>query len=251
MELDIKGKVALITGSSKGIGFSIAQALYKEGCNVVLNGRNAMDLIYSSERLNNSMYIQGDVTKPNEAKQTVEEVLKKFQKLDILICNVGNGQSVKPGNETYDEWQRIFLSNLWSTTNSVEAATDALEASKGNIVCISSICGLEMIPGAPVTYSAAKAALNSYVRGISRPLGKKGIRINAVAPGNIIFDGSVWEKKNIESPEETNKMLATEVSLNRFGKVKEVANLVTFLASPRSDFVTGSVWTMDGGQIRS
>jgi NAD(P)-dependent dehydrogenase (short-subunit alcohol dehydrogenase family) len=140
---------------------------------------------------------------------------------------------------------------LWSATNVVEAARDALAASKGVVVCISSICGLEVIPGAPVTYSAAKAALNAYVRGISRPLGKLGVRINAIAPGNILFDGSVWSRKLAEDSQAVQDMLSKDVALGSLGTPADVASLVAYLASPRCGFATGGVWTLDGGQLRA
>jgi 3-oxoacyl-[acyl-carrier protein] reductase len=251
MQLDISEKVALVTGSSKGIGWAIAQTLHAEGCRVVLNGRNEADLTAATTQLNESIGVVGDVTDPVEAQRIVSEVLRTFGRLDILVCNVGSGRSVPPGNETVGEWQRVFALNLWSTTNIVEAARDALAVSKGAIVCISSICGLEVISGAPVTYSAAKAALHAYVRGIARPLGKQGVRINAVAPGNILFDGSVWSRKLAEDTKAVQAMLTKEVALGSLGTPADVANLVTYLASSRSGFATGGVWTLDGGQVHA
>jgi NAD(P)-dependent dehydrogenase (short-subunit alcohol dehydrogenase family) len=140
---------------------------------------------------------------------------------------------------------------LWSTTNAVEAAREPLKNSRGAIVCVSSICGLEVVPGAPVTYSVAKAAINAYTRGMARPLGVDGVRINGVAPGNLLFDGSVWAGKRAADPLGVEAMLAREVALNRLGSDSEIASLVAYLASPRASFVTGSVWTADGGQVRS
>lgn len=249
MHLNLTGKTALITGSSRGIGLAIAQAFHAEGCRVALNGRNAQDLVVANSQLANSIGIVGDVTRPLEAQQVVTEVMNKFGHLDILICNVGSGRSVPPGSETVDEWQRVFALNLWSTTNTVEAARNPLVASKGVIVCISSICGLEVVHGAPVTYSAAKAALHAYVRGIARPLGKQGVRINAVASGNILFEGSVWSRKLVEDAPAVQAMLEKDVAIGNLGTPSDVANLVVYLASARSCFASGSVWTLDGGQV--
>jgi NAD(P)-dependent dehydrogenase (short-subunit alcohol dehydrogenase family) len=251
MQLHLSGKTALVTGSSKGIGWAIAQALHAEGCHVALNGRNEEDLTAATARLAGTIGVLGDVTQPAEANRVVAEAVGKLGQLDILVCNVGSGRSVPPGNETADEWQRVFALNLWSTTNSVEAARDALTASKGVVVCISSICGLEVIPGAPVTYSAAKAALHAYVRGIARPLGKQGVRINAIAPGNILFDGSVWSRKLAEDMPAVQAMLSKDVALGSLGAPADVASLVAYLASPRSGFATGGVWTLDGGQVHA
>lgn len=251
MQLELSGKTALVTGSSKGIGRAIAEALYVEGCRVALNGRNPDDLAIAAAELAGSIAVAGDVTHPEEARRVVSDVVKSFGRLDILVCNVGSGRSVPPGEETAEEWQRVFALNLWSTTNSVEAARKELAASKGVIVCVSSICGLEVVPGAPVTYSAAKAALHAYVRGIARPLGKKGVRINAVAPGNVLFDGSVWSRKLQEDASAVDSMLGRDVALGRLGAPREVAELVAYLASPRSGFASGAVWTLDGGQVHS
>jgi 3-oxoacyl-[acyl-carrier protein] reductase len=251
MQLNLAGKTALITGSSKGIGLSIAQALHDEGCRVVLNGRNSVDLAKATAQISGAIGVVGDVTQPVEAQKVVSEVLKSFGKIDIVVCNVGSGQSVPPGEETPEEWQRIFALNLWSTTNTVAAARNALADSKGVIVCISSICGLEMIVGAPVTYSAAKAALHAYVRGIARPLGKQGIRINAIAPGNILFDGSVWSRKVSENGAAVQTMLEKDVSLVCLGRPLDVANLVVYLSSACAGFATGAIWTLDGGQVHS
>lgn len=251
MQLELKGKTALVTGSSKGIGRAIAEMLQAEGCLVALNGRNPDDLAAATTQLVGTIGVAGDVSRPDDARRVVSEVVSSFGRLDILVCNVGSGRSVPPGNETADEWQRVFALNLWSSTNTVEAAREALATSKGAIVCISSICGLEMIPGAPVTYSAAKAALHAYVRGIARPLGKQGVRINAVAPGNILFAGSVWSKKMEEDKQTVQSMLTSEVALGCLGTPADVASLVAYLASPCCRFATGGIWTLDGGQVRS
>jgi 3-oxoacyl-[acyl-carrier protein] reductase len=251
MELELNGKVALVTGSSRGIGRAIAETLHAEGCKVVINGRSREDLASAAETLPGSVIAQGDISQPQEAKRVVDEALASFGGIDILICNVGSGRSVPPGEENYEEWQRVFAVNLWSATNIVEATRNSLAVSKGSIVCISSICGKEVVPGAPITYSVAKAALNAYVHGIALPLGKQGVRINAVAPGNIIFDGSVWSRKLAENAGAVKTMLERDVALGKLGAPRDVAELVAYLVSPRAGFATGGVWTLDGGQVHS
>lgn len=253
MQLDLEGKSALVTGSSRGIGRAIAEGLVGEGCRVALNGRDAPALDEAARALGGEAVVRvaGDVTRPDEARRVVADAIAALGGLDLLVCNVGGGGSVRPGEEHFDEWQRVFALNLWSATNTVEAARDALAASRGAIVCVSSICGLEVVPGAPVTYSAAKAALNAYVRGIARLLAKQGVRINAVAPGNILFDGSVWSRKLAEDADAVHAMLARDVALAALGTPTDVAGLVAWLASPRAGFATGGVYVLDGGQVRS
>jgi NAD(P)-dependent dehydrogenase (short-subunit alcohol dehydrogenase family) len=251
MHFNLAGKAALVTGSSRGIGFAVAEALHSEGCNVALNSRNPEDLANVAASLSGAIAVAGDVTESTDAKRIVSEVLKSFGKLDIVVCNVGSGQSVPPGEETPEEWQRVFGINLWSATNTVAAARAALADSKGAIVCISSICGLEVIAGAPITYSAAKAALHAYVRGIARPLGKQGVRINAIAPGNILSESSVWSLKLSENGAAVQTMLERDVALSRLGTPQDVASLVVYLASARAGFASGGIWTLDGGQVHS
>ena len=251
MELELAGKTALVTGSSRGIGCAIAETLLAEGCRVAVNARNADVLQACANAIGADMAIAGDMTDAREARLVVDETLRSLGLIDILVCNVGSGRSVPPGEETYKEWQRMFALNLWSTTNTVEAARDALVATRGVIVCVSSICGLEVVPGAPIAYSVAKAALHAYVRGIARPLGRNGVRINAVAPGNILFDGSVWSRKLADDPDAVQNMLERDVAMIRLGRAKDVAELVAYLASPRTNFATGGVWPLDGGQVHS
>jgi 3-oxoacyl-[acyl-carrier protein] reductase len=248
---ELSPRTALVTGSSRGIGNAIAQTLARAGCTVAVNGRNEADVYQAAAELPGAIAVTGDVTILAEAQRVVNTVVEQLGKLDILVCNVGSGKSVPPGAETHAEWQRVFALNLWSATNMVEAARAALARTQGAIVCVSSICGNEVIPGAPVTYSAAKAALNAFVRGVSRPLGVDKVRINAVAAGNVLFPGSTWERKLEADADGVARMLEANVSLVRLGTPAEIADVVRFLCSDEARFVTGAIWTVDGGQVRA
>ena len=251
MNLELKDKVVLVTGSSSGIGYEIAKVFLNQGCKVIINGKNKTNLTRAYASLNNNSltFFRADVTKFNQSKILINNIVKKFGFIDIVVCNVGSGKP-QTNIPIEKEWKRMFDLNLFASINIIENSLPYITRKTGSIICISSICGLEVISGAPIAYSSSKAALNMYVKSLSRVIGDKGIRINAVAPGNILFPGSEWEKKLIMNPSKIKNILKNNVPLQKFGETQDVANLVLWLSSHYAKFITGSIYVSDGGQIK-
>jgi 3-oxoacyl-[acyl-carrier protein] reductase len=251
LDLKLNGKVAVISGSSRGIGFSIASALYNEGCKIILNGRHFKSLKKSAMMIDKNVdFVVADVTKKTECKKLIKYAISKFGNIDILVCNVGDGRICNKISEKKSDWQKMLDLNLNSSINLITESLSSLKKTSGSIICISSIAGLDTI-GAPISYSVAKSALNSYVKNSAKPFAKIGIRINAIAPGNILFKGSTWEKKLKENENKIFQMISNEVPMKRFGTPNEIAHLTTFIASPLSSFITGNIIEVDGGQLKN
>ena len=251
MNYNFNKKVALVTGSSRGIGLSIGLALYEMGCVVILNSRNIKDLkIILKGKNSRLLAIDADVTKKSGITKIREFLHKKNLSLDLLICNYGDGKS--PVEKTYDinEWKRVFDINFFSSINILFEFITDLRKNKGNCLFISSICGLAAL-NAPITYSVAKSAINYSVKNLANMLGKDGIRINAISPGNILHKGSVWEKKINENEKEVKKMIKNNVPLNKFGSPKDISSAAIFLLSENASFITGSNLVVDGGQLKT
>lgn len=241
-------KRIIVTGSSRGIGFSIADNLAREGHQVVLSGRKKNTLNKLKKKIKNIKFVIGDFSKPKDSKKMIEKSVKILGGIDVLVCNVGESKSCPPNQEYYEEWQKMFSQNFFSATNAIENSKKELIKSKGSIICISSICGNELIKGAPITYSTAKAALNFYVKSLSHYMGILGVNTNTISPGNILFPGSVWDRKLKENPSGTKKLIKNNVPSNSFGTTNDVSNLVNYLISPKARFINGSNFVIDGGQ---
>ena len=256
MDLGLKNKIVLVTGSSLGIGKAIAEGFIKEGAKVIVTSNDAQSLKTTYQTFQkqygkeNVLRYLGDLTNPDNIKKSVEFIVNKCKTIDILIANIGSGKS-KPGLEPdRTEWERMFNINLWGGAEITRSVIPIMQKNKkGCIVFTASIIGLEPV-NAPLPYMAAKSALISTAKGFSRLLAKDNIRVNAIAPGNIKFPGGRWEEIIRKNPS-VLEMIKREVPMQRFGSPEEIANIVVFLASDRASFVTGACWVADGGQTRS
>lgn len=256
MNLSLENKRVLITGSSRGIGLSIAREFLREGALVALNGRNKNTLqvaknMLSKEFASRKIFtLNGDFTNPKIIVRELTRQRKIWNGLDILVLNLGSGSSHSQLLPDELEWQRVISLNLVGAVSVLRVAEPyLLKGHLPNVIFIGSIAGLETL-GAPVPYGAAKAALRHAMKAFSRFLPKKGVRVNMVMPGNIFFKGGTWDRAVNVNRKVVFKMLANEVPLGRFGTPEEVASAVVFLASEKAAFINGACLVVDGGQTR-
>ena len=252
MELGIEGKHILVSGASRGIGLAIAEAFATEGASVALAARNRLQLEQVTAKLSGKgrhVCLVGDMTREEDIIRVLNETNRVFGGLDALILNVGGNAATFGSPSEISHWRRVSDLNFAGSAVMASLAAEYLKKSGGNIIFITSIAGMEDL-GASAAYMAAKASLQAFVKSLSRELGPHGVRVNAVAPGNIFFSGGVWDRRLNHEAKLVKSMLETEVPLQRFGRPEEIADTVLFLASDRAQFVTGATWVIDGGQSR-
>jgi 3-oxoacyl-[acyl-carrier protein] reductase len=237
-----KAPVVLVTGSASGIGLEIARKFVIEGYSVIQNARKTPD----KSKVVGSDFFAADVTKKEECEALSKEILSKYKKIDILVCNVGSGTPLKTATSSRDTWEHFLSLNLFSTTNIIDTFLPIMHA--GKIVAISSICGSDLIIDAPIEYSVAKAALNHYVQLLALKYAKDGHMFNVITPGNVNFSGSRWSDKLKEDQVGTLNYINENVPLGNFIEPSEIANLTFYLTSSANKSMTGSIIPIDGGQ---
>jgi len=250
MDLGLKGKNALVTGGSKGIGRAVADLFAAEGANVAICARNADEVSGAVKALaQTGVKAWGkalDVGDPVALKQWVDGAADELGGVDAIVCNVS---ALAVGN-TPETWESSFRVDMMHTVNAVAAALPYLEKSKAaSIVIVSSVSGVE-VDFAAGSYGAFKAALIHYAKGLSNQLVAKGIRVNAVSPGNTYFEGGIWQNIERGMPE----LYKTAIALNptgRMGTPQEIAVGVVFLASPAASRISGANLIIDGGLTKA
>jgi 3-oxoacyl-[acyl-carrier protein] reductase len=254
MDLGLKGKVALVTGASRGIGRAIARALAEEGVKLSLCARTPEPLEQTTAEFRGAGYEvfsqPGDVTDDAQMSQWVQRTGEHWGGVDILINNAGGAVVGTLAKLPDSAWQESFATNFFAPVALSRIVAPEIERRGGGaIINISSIYGREA--GGPIAYNAAKAALISLNKMMAREFATKHIRVNSIAPGSIIYPGGVWEQIFKENPEFERDFVSHDFPAGRLGRPEEVAYAVVMLASPKASWITGATLPVDGAQGRS
>lgn len=244
--MKLSGKVAIITGGSRGIGFAIAKIFVENGANVIITSKDPKRLENAVSQLSNTIGIIADIRDENDVKKVVEQTIEKFGKLDILINNAGIFPQIKQLHEIDEsEWNDVLNVNLTGQFRFTKMAIPYLQKTSGSIINISSDAGLKAYQGFNAdAYSAAKAGLIILTKCWALEYAKNKIRVNCICPGVVDTDMT----KPFMKTEKDKEFLNSEHPIGRIGQPEDVAKAILYLASDDASWVTGSILVIDGGE---
>ncbi|MBW8895771.1 MAG: SDR family oxidoreductase [Acidobacteria bacterium] len=257
MDLQLTDKVAIVTGSSRGLGLASARSLIAEGCRVCICARGpeqlaaaAVEVEAVARRPNMIMTVQADVSTADGISMVIERTVERFGGLDILVNNVGRAAGKELLDTSDAEWQAAFDETLFPAIRASRLAVPHMKQRGGGaIVMIASIWCRES--GGRMTYNAVKGAEISLAKSLAQQLAPLNIRVNSIAPGSILFPGGSWHKRQQADPQGIADFIKRELPFGRMGRADEVGTVVAFLASPRASWISGASITVDGCQSKS
>jgi 3-oxoacyl-[acyl-carrier protein] reductase len=256
MDLELAGKVAAVTGGSRGLGYASAKALLAEGCHVAVCARGAdrleaasIELQASARRGARVTPVLADVATTSGVTHFIQRTVTELGGLDVLVNNVGLARGADLEGTADEDWQEAFDQTLYPTIRASRAALPHLrQRGGGAILIVSSIFGREA--GGRMTYNAVKAAEISLTKSLGQQLAKENIRVVGVAPGSILFEGGSWHKRQLADPEGIAEFVRRELPFGRFGRAEEIGDVVAFLASRKASWISGTTVVVDGCQSR-
>lgn len=253
MDLNIAGKRALVTGSSRGIGQAIALCLAEAGVSVAVVARSEAGVHALVEQLNThsagNLGLARDLCADDVPTEVAETLTTAFGQPDILVHNLGGTLDVTDPFAPIEDWRRVMRFNFDVAVELNNHFAPHMTAQKwGRIVNIASVAAVEL--NGPASYAAAKAALCAYTRSVGRLLAADGVIMSAVLPGVVETEGGYWEEMKQSDPARVANYLRDRCPLGRFGTPREIADFVTFLCADQASFNPGAVYPLDGGQLR-
>ena len=244
--MSLSGKVALITGGSRGIGFATAKIMSENGATVIITGKDSERLAKSVLKISNSIGIVADIRKTDEVKNVVSKTIEKFGKLDILVNNAGIFPKIKQLHEIgEDEWNEVLDVNLTGQFRFTKEAIPHLQKTSGSIINISSDAGLKAYQGFNAdAYSATKAALIILTKCWALEYAKYKIRVNCICPGVVDTDMT----KPFLKTQQDKDFMNNEHPIGRIGKPEEIAKAIMYFVSDDASWTTGAILAVDGGE---
>jgi 3-oxoacyl-[acyl-carrier protein] reductase len=253
VKLELAGKVALITGGSRGIGRATADSLAREGCDIAICGRTGIDVDKTVSDLQamggRAVGYELDVLDEGEAERFVDQAAHDLGSVDLLVANVGAACGGGLLDSTAGDWSRTFELNVGHATRTIRSSVPHMrERGGGAVVIVSSISGWKPSPKAQ--YGASKAAEIYLASALARELAKESIRVNAVSPGSILIAGGGWDLYRERQPHQFEEFERREFPARRLGHAYEVADVITFMLSSRAHWINGANVCVDGAQDR-
>jgi len=253
MDLELTDKVAIVTGSSRGLGLASAVALANEGCRVTMCARDEVRLRQAAAGIGPAdrvLAVPADVSTAEGVERVVSATVEAFGGLDILVNNVGLARGSTITNTSDEEWREAIDQTLFPAIRASRLAVPHMRRRGGGVILmIASIWGRES--GGRMTYNAVKAAEISLAKSLAQQLARDNIRVNSLAPGSILFPGGSWDRRRQDDPAGIAEFVTRELPFGRFGRAEEVGAAVAFLVSPRASWISGASVPVDGCQSRS